>query len=272
MGKKALVSKICLVLILIIINILAVILSLVLIAAGTILIVISIQSNVRLESLIALVAVVFALGVLFLIISILGLVSSISSIPSKQTFRIFSTCAVSIYMVVLLVLILAQVSAMVAGIILRAQIADDSTLEVIFNEFVRSYNLNPAFMTVVDGWQNAFMCCGYNNYSSWFINGTNFTSPILPLSCCNVSIMQNVGQCMINTAFSEGCSQRLLGLVSEYIGAVIGVFAGITVFQIAILVVNLVLICCIWLDKGTSAAYRFRSGSLFTQENSFAVH
>ena len=245
MSRKALVSKICLILILILINILAVILSLVLIAAGTALILVSTQSNLRLESLIALVAVMFALGILFLVISLLGLVSSVSAIPSKYAFRVFSTCAVSVYMVALFLLILAQVGAMVAGIILREQVANDETIEDLFNELSRLYNQSTAFMAIVDGWQTAFMCCGYNNYSSWFINGTNFTSPYLPQSCCNASITM----CTMKTAFNRGCNQRLLGLVNEYLGAVIGVFAGVTLFQIAILSINIFLICCIWLDK-----------------------
>ena len=271
MGKKALCSKICLVVILILINILAVILSIALIASGIALIVISNQTNLNLEPLIALVGVVFGLGMLFLVISILGIISSISSLPSRYAFRVFSTCAVSVYMAVLVLLILAEVGGMVAGIILRDQLARENTIEDIFDEFVRSYDVNDAFRAIIDGWQGTFMCCGYNSSSSWFANGTNFTSPDLPPSCCNTTITLSNQQCTVSVAFDQGCSQRLLSLVDESIGAVIGVFAGIIVFQIAIVAINLFLICCIWLDRGPSAAYRFRTGSVFALENSVAI-
>ena len=256
MGKKALCSKICIVSLLILINILAVLLSLVLIIVGILLSVVYAGNEIKVESVISLIAVVIALGVLFMLISILGLISSVSSIPSRKSFQIFSTVSIVIYMVVLLVLITIQVGAVIAGIILRDQIATQDTLEELFDSFVLLYD-NTAFQSIIDGWQNGFMCCGYNGSSNWFINGSNFTSPNLPSSCCSSNTTQ---QCIVSNAFNQGCSQALLSLVTNYIGAVIGVFVAITVFQIAILAINLTLICCIWLDK-TGGGYNFkRSG------------
>ena len=266
MGKKALCSKICLVAILILINIFAVLLSLILIAAGIAIVVVSTQNNINIQQLVALITTIFTLGVLFLLISILGLISSISSIPSKHAFRVFSTCFLTVYMVVLLVLILVQIGVVIAGIFLRQQVASQSTIEGIFTGFIGLYNTQPAIMSIIDGWQQGFSCCGYNNLSNWFVNGSNFTQPNLPMSCCSANATMMGRMCMSGIAFPSGCSQALIGLVSEYLGAVIGVFAAIAFFQVAILVFNLVLICCIWLDK-PSAAYRFREGSIFAAES-----
>lgn len=264
MGKKALCSKICLVALLILINILAVLLSLFLIIAGIILTVIFTSNGVVIQSVVSLISVVIALGVLFLLISILGLISSISSIPSRKSFQIFSTVSVVIYMVVLLVLISVQVGAVIAGIILKDQIATQDTLAEFFDGFVRLYD-NPAIQTIIDGWQSGFMCCGYNGSSSWFINGSNFTRPNLPDSCCSRNTTQ---QCTVSNAFDQGCSPVLLAIVTNYIGAVIGVFVAITVFQIAILAINLTLICCIWLDK-TAGDYNFKKTGDFVMGSSY---
>ncbi|KAI6652628.1 Tetraspanin-7-like [Oopsacas minuta] len=264
MGKKALVSKLCIVTLLILINLFAVVLSLFLISAGITLIVIASENALKLESLLSLIAILLALGVLFLLISILGFISSISSIPSRKGFRIFSTISLTVYMIVLLVLILAQIGAVIAGLILRDNIATDGTLNEVFEGFVQLYT-NPAVMAILDGWQNGFGCCGYINYTSWYINDSNFTSPNLPDSCCNITSSQ---QCNIANAYTDGCSPRLLDIVTNYLGAVIGVFAGISVFQIAVLIVNLFLICCIWLDK-TGGDYDFKKGQNYAMGTSY---
>ena len=122
--------------------------------------------------------------------------------PSRKSFQIFSTVSVVIYMVVLLVLISVQVGAVIAGIILKDQIATQDTLAEFFDGFVRLYD-NPAIQTIIDGWQSGFMCCGYNGSSSWFINGSNFTRPNLPDSCCSRNTTQ---QCTVSNAFDQGCS------------------------------------------------------------------
>ena len=254
--------------ILIIINILAVLLSLFLIIAGITLIAIATSNAIRLESLIYLLGFILALGILFLIISILGLISSISSIPSRFAFRIFSTFCIIVYMIVLLLLIISQVGAVIAGIVLRDQLSTDNTVEMLYSDLTRLYE-TPGVMHIVDGIQRGFSCCGFNNYTSWFANGTNFTMPNLPPSCCNASISSptpQLSQCVVSLAYRIGCRQSLLEQIVQYLGAVIGVFVVVTIFQVTILVVNLVLMCCIWLDKPT-VAYRFRAGSVFAQES-----
>ena len=268
MGKKALVSKVCLVAILIIINVLAVVLSLFLIVAGVTLIALATSNAIRLESLVYLLGFILALGVLFLIISILGLISSISSIPSRYAFRIFSTICITVYMVILLILIIAQVGAVIAGIVLREQLSSDDTVELLYSDLTRLYG-TPGVTHIVDGIQSGFGCCGFSNYSSWFANGTNFTMPDLPSSCCNTSISSPdlpISQCVVDLAYPVGCRQSLLEQIAQYLGAVIGVFVVVTVFQICVLVVNLVLMCCIWLDR-PAVAYRFRAGSVFAQDS-----
>ena len=264
MGKKALCSKICIVSLLILINILAVVLSIVLITVGILLTVVFTNNGVTVQSVISLIAVVIALGVLFLLISILGLISSVSSIPSRKSFRIFSTVSIVIYMIVLLVLIAVQVAMVIASIVLKEQIATQDTLGDLFDGFVRLYD-NSAFQAVIDSWQNGFKCCGYNGTSNWFISGSNFTSPNLPSSCCSDNTTQ---QCVVSNAFKQGCSLALLTIVTNYIGAVIGVFVAITVFQIAILAVNLTLICCVWLDK-VGGDYNFKRSGDFVMGSSY---
>ena len=268
MGKKALVSKLCLITILIIINILAVILSLFLIVVGITLIALATSNAIRLDSLIYLLGFILALGVLFLIISILGLVSSISSVPSRYAFRVFSTFCITVYMIVLLLLILSQVGAVIAGIVLRDQLSSDNSIEMLYSDLAHLYG-TPGVTHIVDGIQRGFSCCGFNNYTSWFANDTNFTMPNLPSSCCNTSIsipIPQLPQCVVDLAYPTGCRQSLLAQLAQYLGAVIGVFVVVTIFQVAILVVNLVLMCCIWLDRPT-VAYRFRAGSIFAQES-----
>ncbi|KAI6652627.1 hypothetical protein LOD99_4412 [Oopsacas minuta] len=267
MGKKALISKICLVSILIIVNILAVLLSLFLIIAGITLFILNNVTPLRLESLVSLFAFFLSLGVLFLIISIFGLISSISSIPSRHAFRVFSTVTITIYMIVLLLLILLQIGVVIAGILLRDQLTTDTAFESIFAEFTMFYEDNEALMVIVDGFQTGFQCCGFNNYTSWYADGTNFTFPNLPESCCIMNASQSSEHtCEAGKAYTVGCSQSLIEIDSLYLGVAIGIFVFITVFQIVILLINLVLICCIRLDK-RAVAYRFRTQSIFAQES-----
>ncbi|XP_006033198.1 tetraspanin-36-like [Alligator sinensis] len=168
--------------------------------------------------------IIICVAVVMFIIGLIGCCATIRE----------SRVGLGFFLVIILIIFVAEVSAFVLGFIYREKVKTDvqSTMRAVFQK----YDGKSAEADVVDYLQEQFQCCGVNNYSDWtttpWFNSTGNNS--VPVSCCKQDIKNCTGQLSepqdLNT---EGCAPKVeLGLQSvlSYVMLVILGFAIIKFF------------------------------------------
>lgn len=149
-----------------------------------------------------------------------------------------SSCMVYTYSVLLGLVLLAQVGAGVAALLLRGDLSH--TIQSNMEESLTNYGSGPEFGGVTESWnfvQQELHCCGANNRTDWaelpvFSNGS------LPSSCCQTKV--GIG-CDKGNAYTSGCFDLVTELFMSHIGII-----GATVLTVASLeVVTVLLACCL---------------------------
>ncbi|XP_054034657.1 uncharacterized protein LOC104303044 [Dryobates pubescens] len=125
------------------------------------------------------------------------------------TFR-ESRVGLGLFLAIILVIFVAEVSAFVLGFVYREKVKTDvqGTMSSVFERYDGK---NPE-STVVDYLQEQLHCCGVKNYSDWtttqWFNSTGNNS--VPLSCCRQELRNCTGRLdqpqELNT---QGCAEEL---------------------------------------------------------------
>lgn len=132
-----------------------------------------------------------------------------------------STCMLTTYAVILLVLLIAQIAV---GIYAFIQTKDSSFSEVdvrkAFEKVIHEYDKDEAVREAVDAIQSESKCCGAQGPDDWKFANT------FPKSCCESTI----NNCNAQSAYKEGCSKDMYDFLKKsmkIIGIVIITIAAV---------------------------------------------
>lgn len=148
-----------------------------------------------------------------------------------------STCMIMIFAVLLAIVFLLELSAGLAGYILKDGLKEYLVSRV--NVSMQYYSTDPQIARTIDFMQEKLQCCGLEDYHDWegkLENGTEYTTIVIldditvPISCC-VQTCDNL--------YISGCINRLEFVVGQ--SAV--TFASATIF-IALLQMLGVMFAC----------------------------
>ncbi|XP_029365474.1 tetraspanin-1-like [Echeneis naucrates] len=177
-----------------------------------------------------------ALGVVLVVIGFLGCCGAIRE----------SRCMLLTFFSIVLIIFLAEVAGAVVLLVFK-DLAKDllSALEKDVIKSIREdYGKDEGVTSLWNATMEEFHCCGYKNYTDFdfspFYNehGGNF----YPLTCCNATITK--ATCNTTTAESsmiDGCFDTLLKLIEDNAVIIAAVALGIAAFEIAAMVVSMVL-------------------------------
>lgn len=144
--------------------------------------------------------------------------------------------ALVLYMVVLVILFIAELCAGIAGYILRKKLQDG--LEKGMKSAIKKYpndKEGSIIKAVNDVQSKAFHCCGANNYKDW-VNMTvqNWPKNSVPESCC-----KNKKNCHHDNItghesdiYQTGCVPALKDFFKKNLAIIGGVALGIAFFQV----------------------------------------
>ncbi|XP_020368874.2 tetraspanin 36 [Rhincodon typus] len=176
--------------------------------------------------------VIIAIALVMFLIGVIGCCATLRE----------SRFGLGLFMLVLLIIFAAEVSAFVLGFLYREKVHEgvDKTMTAVFSK----YDGKNSESKTVDFLQKQMACCGLMNYTSWettnwFIKGNR----TLPLSCCKHQFSNCTGSPshpeLLNTA---GCEMKLetgLESILSYAMLVILGFAIIKFFgMISICVIS----------------------------------
>jgi CD63 antigen len=151
-------------------------------------------------------------------------------------------CMVVTYGVLLLLLLLAEIAAVITGFYMKNQIqqtiTDGMTLDI------DKYQPNNGTTTDIttkwwDETQQNLKCCGSSNYTSWLGNGALNKTYSVPDSCCQKN-STGCGQGVINmppafinaTIYTTGCVQATTNFLQKYLIAVGAVAAAVALLEL----------------------------------------
>uniref|UniRef100_A0A8C5TU62 Tetraspanin n=1 Tax=Malurus cyaneus samueli TaxID=2593467 RepID=A0A8C5TU62_9PASS len=124
------------------------------------------------------------------------------------TFR-ESRVGLGLFLAIILVIFIAEVSAFVLGFVYREKVKSDvqDTMRSVFEKYDGK---NPE-STVVDYWQEQLRCCGVKNYSDWtttqWFNSTG--NDTVPQSCCQPETNCTGRLDQPQKLYTRGCAQEL---------------------------------------------------------------
>ncbi|XP_022910362.1 CD63 antigen-like [Onthophagus taurus] len=144
-------------------------------------------------------ALFVAIGVIIFIVALFGCVGAIKE----------STCLVNTYATFLFLILILQVSAVIAAYAMRGNIY--SLISERMTDTMRYYPKNSYVQNGWDALQSQLQCCGVYSSTEWegYLSGANLTTavPNIPDSCIRDTID--------NIPFLAGCLDRLHFVISE---------------------------------------------------------
>ncbi|KAF7200468.1 tetraspanin 36 [Nothobranchius furzeri] len=119
-----------------------------------------------------------------------------------------STGGLSCFFLIIMLIFAAEVAALVFSFIYQGKISQD--LERSMNDTFAKYDGSNPESQAVDLLQNELMCCGVNNYTSWFNTPWFLTNKTIPPSCCKNKTAQCPGiPFQPDLIYTEGCEDKL---------------------------------------------------------------
>jgi CD63 antigen len=146
-------------------------------------------------------------------------------------------CMVVTFGVLLLLILLAEVAAVIAGFVLKDKINETLTTEMLKNQ--QAYNPDDPDDIATQTWnrtQHDLKCCGTTDYMSWNESIKMKETNSVPDSCCK-DFFVDCGKGKLTTAsedlfYGEGCHQKLMDYLNTYLVAVGIAAAVVAVIQL----------------------------------------
>lgn len=146
-------------------------------------------------------------------------------------------CMVVTFGVLLLLILLAEVAAVITGFVLKDKINDTLTAEMLKNQ--QQYDRNEPDKIATQTWnktQHDLKCCGTTGYMSWNASTQMKESNSVPDSCC-IEFSVDCGQGKLTPAhkaefYDAGCHQILMDYLNKYLVAVGIAAAVVAVIQL----------------------------------------
>jgi len=157
---------------------------------------------------------IIIIGSVVFVVSFFGCAGSINN----------NYCMVVTFGVLLLVILLAQIAAVITGFLMKDKLT--TKLAGHMNDTLKGYNndKNDVITKTWDETQEALKCCGTTGYKSWSVNEMLSQTNSVPDSCCtNYTVGCGVG---MNTPagaqvlFEQGCTTKVETLLEMYLLAV----------------------------------------------------
>uniref|UniRef100_A0A8C1AP70 Tetraspanin n=3 Tax=Cyprinus carpio TaxID=7962 RepID=A0A8C1AP70_CYPCA len=170
-------------------------------------------------------AIIIGVAVVMFVIGIVGCCATLRE----------SKVGLGFFLLIIMVIFAAEVTAFVFGFIYRGRIKGD--LEKSMNSVFQKYDGVNSETHAVDYLQSQLECCGVNNITDWtaipwFVQHNNS----VPHSCCKANATQCTGQLtqldLLNTKGCEAKLEQMLQDVLSYAMLVILGFAIIKVHQL----------------------------------------
>jgi len=153
------------------------------------------------------------------------------------------------YGVLLLVILLAQVAAVITGFVMKDTFTN-AIKDEMKNELV-NYKPKDLGGGVWNETQKSFECCGTTNYTSWMMNDLMNSTRSLPDSCC-VNFTENCGYQILDDSpdsfYHNGCDTEIVSLLKKYLIAVGAVAAAVGILEILGIIFAFCLANCLRKD------------------------
>lgn len=177
-------------------------------------------------------AIVITVAVVMFVIGLIGCIATIQE----------SKCGLGFFLIVVLVIFVAEVAAVVCGFLYSRRIK--GSLEQSMSLTFSKYDGSSAESHAVDALQTQFQCCGVKNYTDWS-NTTWYSkqNQTVPESCC-----KNVTSCpktldqpgFLNT---QGCEPRLEKAIQDVLSYGLLVILGIAIIKFIGMISICVIMC-----------------------------
>jgi len=144
-------------------------------------------------------------------------------------------CMVVTYGVLLLIILLAQIAAVITGFVMKDKFTATVKDEML-NELM-SYRPHNVTAAIWNDTQKTLECCGLNDFNSWKVNPALNVTNSVPDSCCKV-YSENCGYEALDDPHPEnqlhavGCETKLVELLKKYLIAVGAVAAAVGILEL----------------------------------------
>jgi len=157
-------------------------------------------------------------------------------------------CMVVTYGILLLIILLAQVAAVITGFVMK-----DTFTKAIKDEMLKdliAYRPLDLGAATWNNTQTTFQCCGLTNYTDWKKNGALNTTFSVPDSCCtNKTTNCGFGNYDDKDRFYKiGCENKIVDVLKHYLIAVGAVAAAVGLLEIIGIVFAFCLANCLRKD------------------------
>ncbi|XP_072474324.1 CD82 antigen [Notamacropus eugenii] len=188
--------------------------------------------------------VFIGIGAMTMIMGFLGCIGAVNEIR----------CLLGLYFTVLLLILVAQVTAGVLVYVHSDEVKEE--MSTMVNELIETYDpYNTEQKVIQDAWdyvQSQVKCCGWTSYLNWTanVNLMNSTTITYPCSCGNESSpdveeedLIRSGFCTLSNAtqinnagkwpvYSKGCMDRVQKWLQDNLGIILGACIGVAVIEL----------------------------------------
>ncbi|KAJ8401605.1 hypothetical protein AAFF_G00379220 [Aldrovandia affinis] len=142
-----------------------------------------------------------------------------------------SKVGLGFFLVIILVILVAEVTAFVFGFIYRSRIKGD--LEKTMSDVFQKYDGQSSETRAVDYLQKQLQCCGVQNYTDW-TRTTWFSSHnnTVPSSCCRTNHTACTGRLdQLDLLNIQGCEVKLVQLLQDVLSYAMLVILGFAIIK-----------------------------------------
>ncbi|XP_060617251.1 tetraspanin-36-like [Anolis sagrei] len=158
---------------------------------------------------------------------IIGLVGCCATIRESKV-------GLGVFLVIILVIFIAEVSAFVLGFIYRGKIKTD--MHEPMQQAFSAYDGKTEESHVIDYLQQELQCCGIHNYTDWigskWYNSTG-SNKTVPLSCCKQDVGKNCTGRLSEPQFlnAQGCEDKLESVLKSVLSYAMVVILGFAIVK-----------------------------------------
>jgi hypothetical protein len=171
----------------------------------------------------SIICIIF--GILILLMAMFGI---FATVKDHHRFLI-------VFSVVMSVIFVIQFITGITGLSVLHSSRFDSFVEVVFKpQFTPNTTSEP---NESDFYQKQFKCCGFNNYTDWIFNKTQWN---VPESCCinknDCSAIDDPKQ-----YYNVGCEGKLRSVISSVIEVACGILVAFSIFNFGSIILSVVI-------------------------------
>ncbi|KAH0627826.1 hypothetical protein JD844_008290, partial [Phrynosoma platyrhinos] len=159
---------------------------------------------------------------------IIGLVGCCATIRESKV-------GLGVFLVIILMIFVAEVAAFVLGFIYRGKIKTDLHEPMI--QAFKVYDGKTEESHVVDYLQRELQCCGILNYTDWigsqWYNSTGRNNTV-PLSCCKLDVSKNCTGRLSEPKFlnTQGCEEKVKTILQSVLSYAMVVILGFAIVKV----------------------------------------